>query len=204
MTVEQNTPAIVAAITQDAQTRAKLARQLPGDSVLLFFPDSATAARTLAESMPEVLADVHEETAPALSYGGLVIDSLRLEVTWDGTLVQLTKLERQLLSCLATSPIRAWPYEDLYRAVWREAWLGDTSALHATVKRLRRKLTEAGVTVTLEAVRGVGFRLVAEATRSWRVNGAHSGAVVGGDPGLAHVVQPVLADVVQEDLGQAV
>ena len=47
--------------------------------------------------------------------------------------------------------------------MWRAAWLGDTSILHASVKRLRRKLRDAGVTVVLESVRGVGFRLLIEA-----------------------------------------
>jgi DNA-binding response OmpR family regulator len=63
---------------------------------------------------------------------------------------------------LAEPPVRVWSYERLYQAVWGGVWLGDTSALHATVKRLRRKLRSAGVTVFLESMRGVGFRLHAD------------------------------------------
>ena len=76
--------------------------------------------------------------------------------------LRLTRLERAVLASLAEPPIRAWSYEHLYRAAWGGTWLGDTSALHATVKRLRRKLRDAGVTVFLESIRGIGFRLDAE------------------------------------------
>src|SRR5258708_19708904 len=42
-------PPIVGAVTRNALPRADLARQLPGDSMLLFFPDQASAARPLGE-----------------------------------------------------------------------------------------------------------------------------------------------------------
>jgi DNA-binding response OmpR family regulator len=91
--------------------------------------------------------------------GGLLIDPLCLDVTWNGIPLPLTRLERAVLVRLAEPPIRAWSHEHLYRAAWDDTWLGDNSALHAAVKRLRRKLRDAGVTVFLESIRGVGFRL---------------------------------------------
>jgi DNA-binding response OmpR family regulator len=94
--------------------------------------------------------------------GGLFIDPLRQDVTWNGIPLRLTRLERAVLASLAEPPVRAWSYEHLYRAAWGDTWLGDTSALHAMVKRLRRKLRDAGVTVFLESIRGVGFRLDTE------------------------------------------
>lgn len=156
MSAELDKSPVVAAVTSDTRARADLARQLPGDSVLLFFPDQETAARMLAEGVSRLAS---EALAPTLSCGGLVIDSLRLQASWNDIPLHLTRLERQLLSCLAAPPIRAWTYERLYRIVWGDAWLGDASAVHATVKRLRRKLRLVGATVSLEVVRGVGFRL---------------------------------------------
>jgi len=144
----------VAAVTRDVSARVDLARQLPGESVLLLFPDHASAARTLGEGEPNPgLED------PAITYGGLRIDSLRQAVTWNGIPLPLTKLERAVLASLAGPPLQVWSYERLYHAAWGGNWLGDPSALHATIKRLRRKLRAAGVTLFLESVRGVGFRL---------------------------------------------
>jgi two-component system, OmpR family, response regulator MtrA len=147
----------VAAVTRDVSARVDLARQLPGESVLLLFPDHATAARTLGEGEPSPARAGPED--PAIACGGLLIDPLRQAVTWNGIPLPLTKLERAVLASLAEPPLQAWSYERLYQAAWGGNWLGDTSALHATIKRLRRKLRAAGVTLFLESVRGVGFRL---------------------------------------------
>lgn len=158
-------PLFVAAVTRDVSARADLARQLPGESVLLLFPDHATAARALGEGdlgagFP-LGADHPGNDGPdgTTVTGGLFIDPLRQDVTWNGIPLQLTRLERAVLAHLAEAPLRAWSHEHLYRAAWGDAWFGDASALHATVKRLRRKLRSAGVTIFLESVRGVGFRL---------------------------------------------
>ena len=157
--VAQGAPLLVAAVTRDVSARADLARRLPGEAVLLLFPDYATAARTLSES--DLDAGPPGDHGPAVTTvdGGLFIDPLRLDVTWNGIPLRLTRLERAVLAHLAEAPLRAWSHEHLYRAAWGDTWLGDASALHATVKRLRRKLRDAGATIFLESIRGVGFRL---------------------------------------------
>jgi DNA-binding winged helix-turn-helix (wHTH) protein len=127
--------------------------------VLLLFPDHATAARTLAEGELGAGPDGDDRPGGTIMCGGLLIDPLRQDVAWNGIPLQLTRLERAVLTHLAEPPMRAWSYENLYCAAWGDNWLGDTSALHATVKRLRRKLRDAGVTIFLESIRGVGFRL---------------------------------------------
>ena len=157
--------------------------------MLLLFPDYATAARTLSES--DLDAGPPGDHGPAVTTvdGGLFIDPLRLDVTWNGIPLRLTRLERAVLAHLAEAPLRAWSHEHLYRAAWGDTWLGDASALHATVKRLRRKLRDAGATIFLvpasncaEALMGVpaGLRLV----KVTNVDDALSGmaAAVAGRP----------------------
>lgn len=156
---EHDGPLFVAAVTRDVAARADLARRLPGESVLLLFPDYATAARTLSEGEPGAGPCQDDSPVRTTMYGGLLIDPLRLDVMWNGIPLRLTRLERAVLAHLAEPPIRAWSHEHLYRAAWGGTWLGDSSALHATVKRLRRKLRHEGVTIFLESIRGVGFRL---------------------------------------------
>jgi DNA-binding response OmpR family regulator len=158
---------VVIAVTRDASARALLALQTSTEAALLLFPDHATAARAVG-------ADAHR-AGPAAARGigrlrllappadtedhGLCFDELRALVTWNGRPLPLTRLERQVLGCLGEPPERVWPYGSLYQAAWGEPWLGDSSTLHAVVKRLRRKLSAAGVTATVESVRGVGFQL---------------------------------------------
>jgi two-component system, OmpR family, response regulator MtrA len=169
---------LVLAVTRDVAARAHLARQLSGGSVLLLFPDYSTVAQTIGNGLLSAHLDQPGEAAQVISCGGLAVDRLRQEVTWYGTPLRLTRLEREMLACLADPPIRVWTYERLFQAVWREAWLGDASILHASAKRLRRKLRDAGVAAALESVRGVGFRLLIEAG-----TGADGSAPVGSSAG---------------------
>lgn len=89
----------------------------------------------------------------------LTIDSTRSVAQWRGREVPLTDLEHDLLTQLTAEPLRVWTYEALHQAVWRNRHLRGTADVHSLVKRLRRKLDELGTTVTIDAVRGTGFRL---------------------------------------------
>jgi len=89
----------------------------------------------------------------------LTIDRARSVARWRGREVQLTELENDLLTRLMTAPLRVWTYDALHQTVWRNRDLRGTADVHSVVKRLRRKLDELGTTVTIDAVRGTGFRL---------------------------------------------
>ncbi|GAA0600685.1 winged helix-turn-helix transcriptional regulator [Kribbella sandramycini] len=89
----------------------------------------------------------------------LTIDRARSVARWRGREVQLTDLEIDLLARLMSAPVRVWTYDALHQAVWGTRELRGTADVHSVVKRLRRKLDELGTTVTVDAVRGTGFRL---------------------------------------------
>ncbi|QNE17718.1 winged helix-turn-helix transcriptional regulator [Kribbella qitaiheensis] len=89
----------------------------------------------------------------------LTIDSARSVAQWRDQEVPLTDLEHDLMLQLTIEPLRTWTYEALHQAVWRNRHLRGTADVHSLVKRLRRKLDELGTTVTIDSVRGTGFRL---------------------------------------------
>jgi len=89
----------------------------------------------------------------------LTIDSARSVAKWRLREVPLTELEHDLLTWLMTEPLRVWTYEALHQAVWGNRHLRGTADVHSLVKRVRRKLDDLGTTVTIDAVRGTGFRL---------------------------------------------
>ncbi|MFD0591436.1 winged helix-turn-helix domain-containing protein [Catellatospora coxensis] len=78
---------------------------------------------------------------------------------WRDREVALTRLEHDVLLCLADVPGQVWTYERLHLEVWGNKHLGRGSDLHSVVRRLRRKLARLNAAVTVHAVRGVGFRL---------------------------------------------
>ncbi|KUO08044.1 response regulator transcription factor [Streptomyces sp. DSM 15324] len=100
--------------------------------------------RTAAESGPD-------------RYGArLTIDRKAARVHVDGAEVALAPKEYDLLAFLTEEPGALMSREQIMEAVWDANWFGPTKTLDVHVAALRRKL--AGV-VTVEAVRGVGFRL---------------------------------------------
>ncbi|WJK39715.1 winged helix-turn-helix domain-containing protein [Solwaraspora sp. WMMA2056] len=105
-------------------------------------------------------ATVGRSPAGPTRLGDLLIDPVSTEVTWRGEALALTPLERATLLRLASPPLRLWTYRQLFEAVWGGAYLGDRAALHATVKRLRRKLAALPNGPRVRTVRGAGYHLV--------------------------------------------
>jgi DNA-binding response OmpR family regulator len=86
---------------------------------------------------------------------GLDVADRRLRL--DGTPVDLTRLEAEVLGHLQSHAGRAVRREDLLRDVWGHEWTGGSNVVEVVVSSLRRKLGDhAG---SLETVRGVGYRL---------------------------------------------
>ncbi|KOG10619.1 response regulator transcription factor [Streptomyces viridochromogenes] len=86
----------------------------------------------------------------------LTIDRKAARVRLDGEEVALAPKEYDLLAFLTEEPGALMSREQIMEAVWDANWFGPTKTLDVHVAALRRKL--AGV-ITIEAVRGVGFRL---------------------------------------------
>ncbi|MER5178870.1 response regulator transcription factor [Streptomyces sp. NPDC002896] len=89
----------------------------------------------------------------------LTVDRKAARVHLDGTEVVLTPKEYDLLAFLTEEPGALMSREQIMEAVWDANWFGPTKTLDVHVAALRRKLAGA---ITIEAVRGVGFRLVIE------------------------------------------
>lgn len=87
-----------------------------------------------------------------------MLDLAAHRVYWRGLALPLTEHEFQMLAALMEPPGRACTYDELRKRVWGTEY-GDASLVRTAVKRLRRKLPRAGVTVRIEPVHGVGFRL---------------------------------------------
>ncbi|HYY22783.1 MAG TPA: response regulator transcription factor [Thermoleophilaceae bacterium] len=93
--------------------------------------------------------------------GALQIDALQRRVTVAKRSVQVSRVEFELLSHLATEPTRVYTKEELLRDVWGFKALGNTRTVDAHASRLRKKLALAGAPNLIGNVRGVGYRLCA-------------------------------------------
>jgi DNA-binding response OmpR family regulator len=101
-----------------------------------------------------------EETVRRLAE--LEVDEDSREVRVDGSVVDLTRTEFDLLAALASRPGRVLQRETLLREVWQTDWEGNLRLVEAHMSNLRRKLLAAGLSSPeIRTVRGVGYRLVA-------------------------------------------
>lgn len=89
----------------------------------------------------------------------LVVDRNRHVVTLDGSPIELTAKEFDLLAVLAEEPGRAVTRQELFARVWDPVWIGTGKTLDVHVASLRKKL---GHPEFIETVRGVGYRLAVE------------------------------------------
>jgi hypothetical protein len=113
------------------------------------------------EAVPRSVPTVPVAAAVPALETELFLDVDRRVVRWKDREVPLTRLEHDFLHCLVKEPGRVWTYQRLHHAVWGNEHLGHGSHIHSVVKRLRQKLANLGATVTIHAVRGVGFHLLA-------------------------------------------
>ena len=100
-------------------------------------------------------------TAPAeaVSVGSLTVDPGARRATLGGDAVELTRLEFDLLVCLARDAGTVVKREDLMSEVWDENWFGSTKTLDMHVAALRRKLADDAANPRwIHTVRGVGYR----------------------------------------------
>ncbi|MFF1872406.1 response regulator transcription factor [Streptomyces sp. CB03911] len=121
----------------------------------------AVARRGAAPAAAAVAVDDDALPAPRgpLESRGIRIDRERRRVSVDGRDVPLTRKEFDLLALLAQSPGVVYRREQIFSEVWRSGWEGNGRTLEVHIGSLRTKLALPGL---VEAVRGVGYRLIPE------------------------------------------
>jgi two-component system, OmpR family, response regulator ChvI len=93
--------------------------------------------------------------------GPLVLDPLRLTVTWKGSKVPLTMTEFMLLQALAVRPGVVKTRDQLMDSAYPERVSVTDRTIDSHVKRIRRKLLDVDPSFdNLEAVYGAGYRFV--------------------------------------------
>jgi DNA-binding response OmpR family regulator len=96
-----------------------------------------------------------------IEVGGLRIEPRRREVFVGERGVELRAREFDLLAALARDPGVVLSREALLEDVWGTDFAGETRTVDVHVSELRKKLGPDGPTI--ESVRGIGYRLIADA-----------------------------------------
>jgi two-component system alkaline phosphatase synthesis response regulator PhoP len=99
------------------------------------------------------------ENVEQIKSDGLVIDLATCEVIVNGTIVELTFKEYELLKLLAGNKGRVFTREALLNSIWGYDYYGGDRTVDVHVRRLRSKIEDAGHTF-IETVRNIGYRFV--------------------------------------------
>lgn len=89
---------------------------------------------------------------------GLVIDNDAFTAYIDGTALELTFKEFELLSYLYENAGRVLTRDQLLNAIWGYDYLGDSRTVDSHIARLRTKLGDYGVS-HLKTIYGMGYKL---------------------------------------------
>jgi two-component system response regulator ResD len=111
------------------------------------------------ESVLRRSVGAHAESPKTLTLGPLVIDTAARRVTKNGSELNLTVRELDLLAFLMAHPGTAYTRTELMSAVW--GWtFGDQSTVTVHVRRVREKIEDDPKQPTLiHTVWGVGYRM---------------------------------------------
>ncbi len=90
----------------------------------------------------EVLSEEAAGESGVLRAGRISVDPGRQQVLKDGTAVDVSQREFELLRLLAASPGTVFSREQLLSQVWNYDYYGDTRAVDVAVRRLREKLED--------------------------------------------------------------
>lgn len=106
-------------------------------------------------SSPDLEDVIDGDEAIAMETSSLLLDQGNRQVYWQGTEIDVTLKEFELLRLLADHPNRAFSREELLVSVWGHDYFGSDRAVDDLVRRVRKKLEG----IPLETVWGYGYRL---------------------------------------------
>jgi two-component system response regulator MtrA len=153
-------PPLVLLVGEAARDHHRIDQLLDVGSVIVIAPSAETADAWLRRGLLE--RKTHEPPHVVIRVNNLEIDLTERRARWTDQSLALSDHELTMLATLAEDPGRACSFGELLAKVWGQEFYGDPDVVHAAVKRLRRKLARAGADLTIQSVRGVGFRLAAK------------------------------------------
>lgn len=104
-------------------------------------------------------AQQHADGETPIDFEGLVIEPTKRKVTLDGTTVDLTSKEFELLLLFARHPGRAYSRQELLDEVWGYQYDGYSHTVNTHINRLRNKIEpDPSSPQYVKTVWGVGYR----------------------------------------------
>lgn len=159
---KQSTVPIVIMSAKDSDSDKTLGLGLGAD-------DYITKPFSVTEVLARIKANIRRNTQYAASsvkeesilrHGRLTMNINDYSVLKNGTRIELTAKEFEILKLLMKNPQKVYTKEQLYSMVWNDAYLGDENAVNVHISRLRNKIEDDPRNPqTIVTVWGIGYKL---------------------------------------------
>lgn len=155
---KQSTP-IIMLTARDEEVDKVLGLELGAD-------DYCTKPFSVRELMARIKANIRRNSSDLpsddggdiITFQNLTINPARYEVSKEGTVIDLTLREFELLKFLAMQPGQIFTRETLLEKVWGYEYFGDVRTVDVTVRRLREKVEDNPASPNfIMTKRGVGY-----------------------------------------------
>lgn len=147
------TPVIVISALEDVAQKIALLEAGANDYLVKPFDLNELLARIQVQLRPR-------QTASQRIYqGDLCLDESAREISWQGSVIPLTRQEYDIFSLLVKYPNKVFTRRELLAKAWDDYYEGDDQALSVHISNIRKKLRAVSETDVIETVWGVGFRL---------------------------------------------
>ena len=112
------------------------------------------------ELIVRLTALLRRSNDPAVSVSDLRLDPVSHAMSQGGTQVPLSPTEFRLMAKLLSKPGAVVRRRELINSAWPLGAIVSDNTLDQYISKLRRKLSEVGAELVIEAARGLGYRLV--------------------------------------------
>jgi DNA-binding response OmpR family regulator len=102
--------------------------------------------------------DASRAGAPRV-FADMSIDAESRVVTIAGKVVELTRIEFDLLDAMSSAPKIVFSRLQLLERVWGPGWVGDDHVIDVHIANLRKKIDAPGARSRVRTVRGIGYSM---------------------------------------------
>lgn len=101
-----------------------------------------------------------QSVSNSISYSDISLDLDNFSVTKDGSSIQLTSKEFDILKLFVSSPNRVFTKSQIYSFVWNDDYFGDDNVINVHMRRLREKIEDDPSSPKyIKTLWGIGYRL---------------------------------------------
>lgn len=101
----------------------------------------------------------HSFSNENLVYKGIKLENNLYDVSFQGSLLNLTLQEYKVMKILMEHPSKIFTKQELYELAWDDYYMGEDKTINVHISNIRKKIAIVTKDELIETVWGIGFKL---------------------------------------------